>query len=346
MNKKLSLTSLALALSVLITGCSSDETSPFTQGGGSSTNIISASNFGVTASDLNPQVLEFTVGSITVPSDTTANWSDLVASFSPIESELTVTAADNNGALVSSGTVYFATEYGVLSASSCQLVDGRCSVTWESIADLTNLYVNGTTVDIVNAITVWTDGVEGFIDLDGDDLLSDSEVFFDTVEPYLDRNDNNTYDITVDDTIINATHTGLNGTYDGLACDATTRADCGITATKPIFATVDLRLNYEGTIPALAVTIDTPATGASVANGVNINFTATATDPEDGVITGANLPLAGNNIVWSSDLDGVFGTSSNNINVNTLSVGAHIITVTVTDSDANTTTATINITIT
>ncbi|MDH5471402.1 MAG: hypothetical protein OEY61_00965 [Gammaproteobacteria bacterium] len=347
MNKIALLTSLTVTISALMTGCSNSDVSPFAKGGGYSTNIISSTNFGITASELNPQVLEFTIGSIPVTSDTTANWNDLVSTTSPVESEITVTAADNNGALVSSGTVYFATQYGILSAPSCQIVDGRCSVTWQSIADISYLYIDPTTIDIVNNITAWTNGVEGFIDLDGDDRLSDSEAFFDTEEPYLDRNDNDTYDAATDDTIINTIHAGANGVYDGPACDVTTRSDCGSSGLKPIFATVRLRLNYEGSTPAFAVTIDTPANAASFASGASISFSATATDPEDGNITGLNTPLTGNNIVWSSDLDGVFGTSSNNVVTNALvTVGTHTITVTATDSNSNTTTATIVITIT
>ena len=346
MNKTTSLASLALALAVLITGCSSGDDSPFTEGGGSSTNIIASTNFGVAASELNPQVLEFAAGSVSSGSPT-ANIANLVAGWSPVSSELTVTAADNNGALVSSGTVYFATEYGILSAPSCQLTDGRCSITWESIADRSKLMIDASTIDIINEITVWTYGIEGFIDLDGDDRLSNSEVFFDTESPYLDRNDNDTYDPTIDDTIINSAYSPPNGLYEGYNCDRSTRSDCSDASTKAIFATVGLRLNFDSTavgVPVVAITV--PANGTSAASGASITFTATVTDIEDGTIVGPNNPVAGDSIAWSSDLDGLLGTDTSITITSLTTVGTHTITLTATDSDGNVTTATVSITIT
>ena len=439
----------AAILAFALSGCGGDE-SPFAANtGGSSSNIISAANFGVTSEQLSVDVLEFAAGSITSPnSDKTALRSGFIASWSPVDAEITVTAADNEGALVSTGTVYFATQYGILSASSCQLEAGRCSITWQSVADLSQLAVAGdpNSIDIVNVITAWTYGVEGFTDLNGDRLLSDFETFFDTDSPYLDRNDNFSYDLTTDDTILPESYVTFNNIYDGTACGTTNQIGCGTTSLIPIYDHVYVRLNFDSStvtvfninidtptnasrilaganvnftatafdpddgaiigigdplannniawssnvdgnltgntnditvntlttlgahvITATAVnnslatttdtiniivtaaptvSLDTPANGASVGSGVNINFTATATDNEDGTITGTDTPVAGVDIAWTSSLDGAFGTNSDDITVNTLSVGAHVITVTVTDSDGNTNTATINLTIT
>lgn len=322
-------------ITAAMTACGSSD-SPYTEGAGSSTNIISAANFGVTSSELNPEVIEFQAGSVS-PGDLTGTTTDIEATWSPVTADITVTAADNEGALVSTGTVYFTTQYGVLSESSCTLQNGRCSVTWESIADLSVLYLAGGQTDIINEIVAWTYGAEGFVDLDGDKRLSDNEFFFDTDTPYLDRNDNGIYDAAIDDTILPSAYEGQNGTYEGPNCDAS-RGDCGSTSRIPVYAAVSLRLNFDSSsVTAFNVVIDTPTDGISSSFGTNINFTATATDPEDGDVT---------NVVWESDLDGVIGTTSNDINVNNLSIGTHTITARATDSDTNTTTDTITVTIT
>jgi len=338
----------------ILMSCGGTNNSPFKEGGGSSTNIISASNFGVTSSDLNPEVLEFGAGSITNPDAITAARSDLVVVWSPVDTEITVTAADNEGALVTSGTVYFETQYGILSASSCELNEGRCSVTWQSVAELSQLNVLGspTLIDIVNVVTVWTYGAEGFIDLNGDQRLSNNtnptttEIFFDTDSPYLDRNDNEMYDAAVDNIIATNQYTSANNLYEGPNCDTSTRSDCGSSSLVPIYDYVYLRLNFDSsTINTLAISIDTPTTNTSFALNTSISFTATAEDPQDGIITGVGNP-AGTNIEWSSSLDGAFGNNSNSFTASSLTAGDHVITATVTDSDGNTSVDTINITIT
>jgi len=348
------LITVLFSIPVLIS-CGGTDDSPFKAGGGSSSNIISASNFGVTSSNLNPQVLEFVAGSITNPEAITANNSDLLFVWSPIDTEITVTAADNEGALVTSGTVFFETQYGILSASSCELIEGRCSITWQSVAELSQLNVLGSPalIDIINVVTVWTYGAEGFTDLNGDQRLSNNtnpvttEIFFDTDSPYLDRNDNEIYDASADNIIATNQYTDANNLYDGPNCDTSTRSDCGLSSLIPIYNQVYLRLNFDsGTINALAITINSPATNTSVAINSNINFTATAVDPQDGVITGIDTPVVGVNIEWSSSLDGSFGANSNNITESGLTAGDHVITATVTDSNGNTSENTINITIT
>ena len=66
-------------------------------------------------------------------------------------------------------------------------------------------------------------------------------------------------------------------------------------------------------------------------NNRNVNFQVDAYDFEDGI-------LAGNALVWYSDIDGELGTGKN-ITVDQLSIGQHVITCTGTDSDQNSTTA-------
>ena len=72
------------------------------------------------------------------------------------------------------------------------------------------------------------------------------------------------------------------------------------------------------------VTITAPADGSVFVNGAQINFTGVGNDPEDGA-------LAGNSLVWTSNLNGNFGNGSS-VNSSSLSLGAHVITLTGIDS--------------
>ena len=83
--------------------------------------------------------------------------------------------------------------------------------------------------------------------------------------------------------------------------------------------------------------IDTPASGASFPPGADITFRGSATDLEDGAITGADLQ-------WSSDRGGQFGTGEE-VSTSSLSTGGHLITLTATDSRGQTGTDTVSITV-
>jgi uncharacterized repeat protein (TIGR01451 family) len=88
-----------------------------------------------------------------------------------------------------------------------------------------------------------------------------------------------------------------------------------------------------------AVAIVSPTAGEMFFGEQSIVFSANANDLEDGA-------LAGTNVVWRSDRDGLLGTSDLLLReVSTLSEGAHVITVTVTDSGGLTNAATVAINI-
>jgi extracellular elastinolytic metalloproteinase len=74
---------------------------------------------------------------------------------------------------------------------------------------------------------------------------------------------------------------------------------------------------------APTVTIQAPANGAIVVAGTSVTFTGTATDTQDGNISGS--------LVWSSNLQGQLGTGAS-LTTSSLSVGPHAITASVTDS--------------
>lgn len=73
------------------------------------------------------------------------------------------------------------------------------------------------------------------------------------------------------------------------------------------------------------VTIASPASNATFPVATPITFQGSATDPEDGVLSGAAL-------VWSSSLGGQFGTGTS-VTTSSLPAGTHTITLTATDSD-------------
>lgn len=85
------------------------------------------------------------------------------------------------------------------------------------------------------------------------------------------------------------------------------------------------------------VTITAPANGTSVAQGTSVTFTGTATDAEDGTISGS--------LTWSSSINGIIGTGAS-FSTSTLSVGSHTITASVTDSGGSPGSATRSLTVT
>lgn len=74
-----------------------------------------------------------------------------------------------------------------------------------------------------------------------------------------------------------------------------------------------------------SASIDGPEDEANVDEGVEITFQGSASDPEDGDLTGGSL-------VWESDRDGEIGTGAT-VGTSDLSQGHHTVTLTATDSE-------------
>ena len=198
-----------------------------TSGGSSSTNIISGKHFSIGFDNANPTVV------------------DDDGFHGGVAVSITVTAGDRYDAIVTTGTVYFRTEYGLLYPSSCELEStGTCSVTWQS--ELT-----GIPADYKNTVTAYTLGEEGFYDLDGSSNFNDGDtIIFDTPEPFLDIDHEDTppatraifnagSDIPID--LDNSGgHTLADGLYNGAGC--THSSLCGATTLIYIYdqATMDL----------------------------------------------------------------------------------------------------------
>jgi len=322
MNIKFNTLSIAL-LSALLAGCANDDESPFGPGGGSSSNIISDINFTVGASELKPEVL--TADGVT---------------HGGVEVEITARAGDRDNIAVTSGTIFFQSEYGLLNPNSCELGStGTCSITWTSLS-------SGLPPDYLTSIVGYTLGEESYLDLDDSGNFNDGDaVLTNTDEPYLDTNHNfvfDGFDLPID--LDNSASTGSAYTpADSLlsVSGCSHSSLCASSSRIYIYGRVTLSLDRRSD-PTASITA--PAASGTIGSATEA-FTVTAADTEDGTITGQDAPLAGNDIVWESDVIGVFGTNSDSITVNTSGwpVGTHLITVTVTDSDGNTVSTSINV---
>ncbi|MBF0225151.1 MAG: SUMF1/EgtB/PvdO family nonheme iron enzyme [Desulfobacterales bacterium] len=87
-----------------------------------------------------------------------------------------------------------------------------------------------------------------------------------------------------------------------------------------------------------SVSIVSPSIGNSFVEGTTINFIGSATDVEDGI-------LSGNSLIWTSSIDGQIGIGTS-FDTNNLSVGTHIIKLIATDKDGEQQNFLIQITIT
>lgn len=80
------------------------------------------------------------------------------------------------------------------------------------------------------------------------------------------------------------------------------------------------------------IVINSPSSGLTIEEGTTVSFSATATDAEDGDLSGS--------VLWGSSLDNQIGSSAN------LSIGTHTITARVTDSAGASTEAQTSMTVT
>lgn len=106
----------------------------------------------------------------------------------------------------------------------------------------------------------------------------------------------------------------------------------GLTGT----AAVDLSIVQAGNHAPVA-SISSPADGTAVFQGTAVVLAGSATDVEDGALSGASL-------AWSSSRDGALGTGAS-LTVSTLTAGAHRLRLTATDSRGDSGTAEIGLTV-
>jgi len=217
-----------LASTALLAGCAGGEDGFSGLSGSSSTNIISAKHFTLTFSDLNPQVYEIATNTI----------------HNDVQVTVVATAGDRKDAFVTSGTVYFQTQVGLLSANSCTLTaSGSCSVTWTSSIDGADF-----PADAINTITAWTNGEEGFQDMNGNGYFDDGDAFtHDTGDPFLDVSHdgvNPVFNAGIDPLILPQAYVPPDGFYTGSGCQHSTLCDPTGATTKVLFDTNEMLLSY------------------------------------------------------------------------------------------------------
>ncbi|RDH81657.1 MAG: hypothetical protein DIZ80_16450 [endosymbiont of Galathealinum brachiosum] len=223
MNNKLKILATALMTLAMIS-CAENE-SPFIEGGSSSNNIVSAKNFALSFDDLSPDVYD-------VANDIT---------FTSIPVVITVNAGDRFQAKVTGGTVFFRTEVGLLDSSSCELVNGTCSVNWVSAIE-----PNARPADNINTVTAWMTGEEGFTDLNGSGIFDDGDIFtHDLSDPFLDLSHDGltpTYNAGVDALIIDTAFDAADSAYSGTGCAHSTL--CATTSSTFLFDTQEMDLAF------------------------------------------------------------------------------------------------------
>lgn len=134
-----------------------------------------------------------------------------------VEDIVSVIAGDHFNNPVPNGTKFqFRTEGGFID-DECETVNGSCEATWLSANPRTS---DGRVTILVSAL-----GEESFLDVsNGDEILDDTDLWLgDVPEPFVDFNENDTYDTLVEPFIDNNndhTYSGGDGEYNGLLCNA------------------------------------------------------------------------------------------------------------------------------
>lgn len=236
MNKALIFSILTVTLS---SGCTDDNILLAVDGSTTpNSGIIAADHFALSASTVNPQVL-----------DTTSGF------FFEQEVTLTVNIGDrNNQLLTDSHTIFFRSEYGLIDPScTTSGGDGECTVKWTAIK---RPETGGPGADGTVDITAYTVGEEAFFDANGNGTYDDTETFTDTPEPFVDNDNDGTGVWNSGDSIINVPNatdpSGTNTAHDtgdmkfnGAGCTHST--DCSTRTSTYIFEQITLTITFVGT---------------------------------------------------------------------------------------------------
>lgn len=154
--------------------------------------------------------------------------------------ELLILAADHFNNPVPDGTAIFFTSEGGQVDSSCQTVTGQCSVTWRSSDPRP---ADGRVTILATAI-----GEETFVDLNGNNVLDDSDNYEDRPEAYRDDNENGAYDAGTEefrDFNSNSIRDIADNEFNGALCNAANVTNV-CSATRNIFVEDSLVLTMSG----------------------------------------------------------------------------------------------------
>ncbi len=128
---------------------------------------------------------------------------------------LLILAADHFNNPVPDGTAIFFTSEGGQVDSSCQTVTGQCSVTWRSSDPRP---ADGRVTILATAI-----GEESFTDLNGNNVLDDTDNYSDRPEAFRDDNENGVHDVGTEefrDFNTNNVRDPADGEFNGALCNA------------------------------------------------------------------------------------------------------------------------------
>ena len=244
--------------------------------------------------------------------------------YDGVEVDVNIIASDRYNSPVPNGTaVAFYTELGQISPSSCETLNGRCTVKWIS-SDPRDLGTNDIRYphEGITTITAKVIGEESFLDTNANGVFDDGDVFdtkSDKGEAYVDYNMNykienpdhsdSNYDNGLDRFILdyngNGQYDPKDGKYTGLGCTHSTEcaADNGL---KDIFASIELVMaednqNFKILDTSGAVVIDTSAgIFGSLKIGEDYRLEVFG-------VTNKQVPPVGTNITVSADGAKVLG---------------------------------------
>lgn len=198
----LTIVPLLTSCAFFLAGCSDDNSSYETPKSADddtpdNSGVVSQKNLSIAADNINPEVYD-----------------SEEETFTEQSVKISVKVGDlSNQLLTDSHTIFFATEWGLITPS-CVTVNGSCSVTWQ-----TSSFIN-IPADLLNTITAWTTGEEAFSDTNGNELFDDADTTFaDTEEPFVDVDfTDGGFNAAAGDTLIDVVNgndlTGANGVHD------------------------------------------------------------------------------------------------------------------------------------
>jgi hypothetical protein len=183
-----------------------------------STGIADQNSFSLSASVVNPEALN----------------------YDNEEVALLILAADHFNNPVPDGTAIFFTSEGGQVDSSCQTVTGQCSVTWRSSDPRP---IDGRVTILATAI-----GEESFVDLNGNNVLDDTDNYSDRAEAFRDDNENGLHDVGTEefrDFNTNSIRDMADNEFNGTLCNAANVTNVCSTS-KNIFVEESLVLVMSG----------------------------------------------------------------------------------------------------
>ncbi len=178
------------------------------------------------------------------------------------EVEILILAADRFNNPVPDGTAIFFTVEGGQVDSSCLTQTGQCTVTWRSSSPRPS---DGRVTLLATAI-----GEESFADLNGNNVLDDTDNFTDRPEAFRDDDEDGIYDVGVEefrDFNSNNIRDAGDGEYNGALCnDANVTNVCS--SSRNIFVDDSLVLTMSGSGAIIEIRDSSPFAGSSLVGSI------------------------------------------------------------------------------